>query len=138
MNRTAALATALFLLAAPVWAQSAPPPPAQAAPAATPTASAPATAATPVASAPAKAAPAKATAAKKCMRLPLSDIAFEREPTIAQARMRLGEYAEAEAKKRGWGATTKSLETVSCEVYLVLPLLGTEYKCLVTATFCTK
>lgn len=72
------------------------------------------------------------------MRLPLSDVAFGREPAIAQARMRLDEYAAAEAKKRGWGATTKSLETTSCEVYLVLPVLGTEYQCLVTATFCTK
>jgi hypothetical protein len=84
------------------------------------------------------AAPAKVAAAKKCMRLPLSDIAVGRDETIAQARMRLGEYAEAEGKSRKWGPTTKSLETVSCDVYLVLPLIGTEYKCLVTATFCTK
>lgn len=85
------------------------------------------------------AAPAKtAAAAKKCMRLPLSDIAFGEKETIAQASMRLGEYADAEAKRRGWkGPLAKSLQTASCEVYLVLPLLGTEYKCLVTATFCT-
>lgn len=84
----------------------------------------------------------KATASKsasgRCMRLPLSDIAFGREATIAQARMRLDEYAEAERSKRGWGKLTKSRETADCEVYLVLPFLGTEYKCLVTATFCAK
>lgn len=74
----------------------------------------------------------------KCMRLPLSDIAFERDPTIAQTRMRLGEYAEAERQKRGWGVLTKSRETIECDVYLVVPFLGTEYKCLITATFCAK
>jgi hypothetical protein len=82
-----------------------------------------------------KAAPAPR---QKCMRLPLSDIAFGRDGTIAQTRMRLDEYAQAERAKRGWGPLTKSLEKIDCEVYLVLPVLGTEYKCLITATFCAK
>ena len=82
-------------------------------------------------------APAKTTAAQKCMRLPLSDIAVGRPETIAQAQLRLKEYSEAEAKRRGWtGPLVKSNETVSCEDYLYLPLIGQEYKCLVTATFC--
>jgi hypothetical protein len=92
------------------------------------------------AAAPAPAAAPKAARAptEKCMRLPLSDIAFGRDGTIAQTRMRLDEYAQAERAKRGWGPLTKSRETIDCEVYLVLPVLGTEYKCLITATFCTK
>lgn len=83
---------------------------------------------------------APAVAPKSCMRLPLSDIAFGREGTIAQTRMRLDEYAAEEAKRRGWAgrALVKSNETIDCDVYLVLPILGTEYKCLITATFCTK
>jgi hypothetical protein len=83
----------------------------------------------------------KALPAKRedCMRLPLSDIAFGREATIAQAQMRLGEYADKEAKKRNWLGHKKSAEVSSCEVYIDFgPLVGTEYKCLVTATFCRK
>jgi hypothetical protein len=74
------------------------------------------------------------------MRLPLSDIAFGREATIAQAQMRLGEYADKQAKIRAWSAGyKKSAEVSSCEVYIDFgPLVGTEYKCLVTATFCRK
>jgi hypothetical protein len=72
----------------------------------------------------------------RCTRLPLSDIKLGREETIASARFRLDEYAAAVAKKRGWRGTKKSDETVSCADYLYLPLLGQEYKCLVTATFC--
>ncbi len=71
-----------------------------------------------------------------CTRLPLSDIQFTQEKTIEVARMRLGEYAQKVATQRGWKAFRKSDETVSCEVYLYLGPLGTEYKCLVTATFC--
>ena len=42
-----------------------------------------------------------------------------------------------QAKRRGWkGTLVKSAETVSCEDYLYLPVIGQEYKCLVTATFC--
>lgn len=87
-------------------------------------------------------APARAKAAppsKQCMRLPLSDIAVGRPETIAQAQLRLREYSEKEAVRRGWkGTLVKSDETVSCEDYLYLPLVGQEYKCLVTATFCVK
>ena len=89
----------------------------------------------------APAAPGKATPGKReeCTRLPLSDIAFGREATIAQARMRLGEYADKEAKRRGWSTYVKSAETASCEVYIDFgPLVGTEYKCLLAATFCRK
>lgn len=93
--------------------------------------------------APAKAAPAQAAPAaapgRRCMRLPLSDIAVGRAETIAQAQLRLAEYSVAEAKRRGWPTTlVKSAETVQCEDYLYLPLIGQEYKCLVTATFCVK
>ena len=53
--------------------------------------------------------------------------------------MRLGEYADKEAKRRGWTAYAKSAETASCEVYIDFgPLVGTEYKCLLAATFCRK
>ena len=50
------------------------------------------------------------------------------------------EQFRAELKKRKWPAKplVKSNETVSCEVYLNLGPLGTEYRCLVTATFCQK
>jgi hypothetical protein len=85
----------------------------------------------------APATPAKAAVPKQCMRLPLSDIAVGRPETIALAQLRLREYADKEAKRRGWkGTVVKSAETVSCEDYLYLPLVGQEYKCLVTATFC--
>jgi hypothetical protein len=100
---------------------------------------APTATASPPAAATAPAAPAKAAVAQKCMRLPLSDIAVGRPETIAQAQLRLREYSEAEAKRRGWkGTLVKSAETASCEDYLYVPLLGQEYKCLVTATFCVK
>lgn len=82
---------------------------------------------------------ASAAAASKCTRLPLSDIQVGREETIAAARQKLDEYAAVIAKKRGWtGPLVKSAETVACEDYLYLPLIGQEYKCLVTATFCVK
>ena len=77
--------------------------------------------------------------ARRCMRLPLSDIAVGRPETIALAQLRLGEYAVDEAKKRKWsGALVKSDEKIECENYLYLPIIGQEYKCLVTATFCVK
>ena len=79
------------------------------------------------------AAPGKA---EQCTRLPLSDIQVGREETITAARWKLDEYAAIVAKKRGWKATKKSAETVTCEDYLYLPLIGQEYKCKVTATFC--
>lgn len=81
-------------------------------------------------------------ATERCMRLPLSDVAFGKEGSIAAAREKLSEYAAAEAKRRGWPAAhlIKSNEVVgNCEVYLDFgPLIGTEYRCLVTATFCQK
>jgi hypothetical protein len=89
----------------------------------------PATAASPAAT---------ASASKACTRLPLSDIQFGREQTIATARIRLDEYATEVARRRGWPGFVKSAEVVSCEDYLFIPLLGQEYKCLVTATFCSK
>jgi hypothetical protein len=83
---------------------------------------------------------AKATSAKarECTRLPLSDIQVGKEKTIEVARLRLDEYAAKVGKQRGWKSWDKSLETTSCEDYLFVPLLGQEYKCLVTATFCKK
>jgi hypothetical protein len=120
-NRLMFSTAALVFAAWPLMAQT-PPQPASAPP-------------VPLA-APAKTAPAKR---EDCTRLPLSDIAFGREATIVQARMRLGEYADKEAKRRGWGSYVKSAEVASCEVYIDFgPLVGTEYKCLLTATFCRK
>jgi hypothetical protein len=81
---------------------------------------------------------AHAASPSQCTRLPLSDIQIGREATIAAAREKLDDYAAKIAKQRGWGPTKKSAETVSCEDYLYLPILGQEYKCLVTATFCAK
>jgi hypothetical protein len=82
----------------------------------------------------------KAKAAANCFRLPLSDVAFGTEGATREARIKLDEYAQAEIKKRKWPSKplVKSNETVSCEVYLNLGPLGTEYRCLVTATFCQK
>lgn len=81
-------------------------------------------------------------ATERCMRLPLSDVAFGKEASIAAARQKLDEYAAAEAKRRKWASTplVKSNEVVgNCDVYLDFgPLIGTEYRCLVTATFCQK
>ncbi len=76
-----------------------------------------------------------------CLRLPLSDVAFGKPAATDEARKKLLEYAQAEVKKRKWPAgrpLVSSNETVSCEVYLDFPVLGTEYRCLVTATFCQK
>ena len=82
---------------------------------------------------------AKAAIPRRCMRLPLSDIAVGRPETVALAQLRLGEYAVKEAKRRGWsGPFAKSDEVINCEDYLYLPLVGQEYKCFVTATFCVK
>jgi len=83
---------------------------------------------------------AQPKASANCFRLPLSDVAFGTEGATNAAREKLAEYAGVEARKRKWPAKplTKSAETVSCEVYLNLGPLGTEYRCLVTATFCQK
>jgi hypothetical protein len=87
----------------------------------------------------AAAAPAKPAAKpRECTRLPLSDIQVGREKTIEVARLRLDEYIAKVGKQRQWKSWDKSLETISCEDYLFVPLLGQEYKCLVTATFCRK
>ena len=78
--------------------------------------------------------------AKPCMRLSLSEVAFGTENATRDARNQLDEYAAEQAKKREWpkGAKlAKSAETVSCSIYLALPV-GTEYRCLVTASFCAK
>ncbi len=81
------------------------------------------------------------TAEAACTRLPLSDVAFGRGPATESARQKLDEYARQIANKRGWpknAKLVKSNETVSCKVYLSFGPFGTEYRCLVTATFCTK
>jgi len=78
--------------------------------------------------------------AKPCMRLALSEVAFGTENATRDARNQLEEYAAEQVKKREWPKTAKlvkSAEKVACEVYLTLPI-GTEYRCLVTATFCAK
>lgn len=79
--------------------------------------------------------------AEVCTRLPLSDVAFGKPAATDAAREKLREYAGEKLRARGWsgqGALKSSNEKVSCEVYLDLGLLGTEYRCLVTATFCGK
>jgi hypothetical protein len=92
----------------------------------------------PAAASPPSVAP-QAAPKRECTRLPLSDILFGRDATIASARQKLvEEYAPQIAKERGWKGFTVSNETASCEDYLYIPLLGQEYKCLVTATFCRK
>lgn len=107
---------------------------------------APAPAAKAVVTAPPKAAagpgatvPGKATG-ERCFRLPLSDVAFGTENATKAAREKLEEYAQAERVKRKWPDKpfTRSNETVSCTVYLNLGPIGTEYRCLVTTTFCQK
>ncbi len=75
---------------------------------------------------------------RECTRLPLSDIQVGKDKTIEVARLRLDEYVAKVGKQRGWKSWDKSLETIACEDYLYVPLLGQEYKCLVTATFCKK
>lgn len=80
-------------------------------------------------------------ASAACTRLALSDVAFGQEAATKAAREKLAEYAAETATKRKWPAgkpLTKSNETVSCKVYLNLGPVGTEYRCLVTATFCKK
>ncbi len=137
ISARSALVAALAVVAFGAWpamAQSAAPPPV------TPNPAAP-TVAVPPPQAPAAPNPAaKKSVAKprECTRLPLSDIQVGRDKTIEVARFRLDEYIAKEAKKRGWKSWDKSLETVSCEDYLYLPLIGQEYKCFVTATFCKK
>lgn len=81
---------------------------------------------------------APAAKGRECTRLPLSDIQVGKEKTIEVARLRLDEYIAKVGKQKGWKAWDKSLEAVSCEDYLFVPLLGQEYKCMVTATFCKK
>jgi hypothetical protein len=76
--------------------------------------------------------------ARECTRLPLSDIQVGKDKTVEVARLRLDEYVAKVGKQRGWKSWDKSLETIVCEDYLYVPLLGQEYKCLVTATFCKK
>jgi hypothetical protein len=78
---------------------------------------------------------------QRCMRVPLSDVAFGTEASIAAARVKLDEYVARLAKQRGWSSAPiiKSAETTSCELYLDFgPLVEKEYRCLVTATFCQK
>ena len=77
--------------------------------------------------------------AEICTRLPLSDVAFGKPAATAAAREKLNEYAAEKLKVRGWsgrGKLRSSNEKVSCEIYLDLGPLGTEYRCLVTATYC--
>ena len=84
---------------------------------------------------------ASAATAEVCTRLPLSDVAFGKPAATAAAREKLTEYAAEKLKQRGWsgaGPLKSSGEKVSCEVYLDLGPLGTEYRCLVTATFCGR
>lgn len=79
--------------------------------------------------------------AEMCTRLPLSDVAFGKPAATAAARAKLTEYATETLKKRGWsgsGQLRPRNESVSCEVFLNLGPLGTEYRCLVTATFCAS
>lgn len=135
-KRVAAATVILAALAASATAQTPP------APAAMPAPTAAAATATAAPAQTKRSAKPAVRATERCMRLPLSDVAFGKEGSIAAAREKLSEYAAAEAKRRGWPSTTlvKSNEVVgNCDVYLDFgPLIGTEYRCLVTATFCQK
>jgi|GEM_PF-5959036 len=80
-------------------------------------------------------------ASAACTRLPLSDVAFGKQAATDAARVKLRSYARSVAVKRGWSLAkplVKSREAVSCKVYLNLGPFGTEYRCLVTATFCAR
>jgi hypothetical protein len=135
-------AVLVALLIVPVSAQTAPPaapaaatiPPAAEAPATTQPAAAPGE----IPATTARKGAAAATKGRECTRLPLSDIQVGKEKTIEVARLRLDEYVAKVGKQKGWKTWDKSLETIACEDYLFVPLLGQEYKCLVTATFCKK
>jgi hypothetical protein len=133
-----AVAVALIALLAPATrAQTAPQSTAEGVAAAPPPVAA--TAAVPNVVAPPPAGAAKPAAKpRECTRLPLSDIQVGKEKTIEVARLRLDEYVAQVGKQRGWKSWDKSLETIACEDYLYVPVLGQEYKCLVTATFCKK
>lgn len=80
--------------------------------------------------------------ARKCMRPGMSDVAFGKAAAIESAHTKLIPYAEQLARERGWSKTTglvrRNKRTVKCEVYLDLGIFGTEYQCLVRATFCTS
>jgi len=79
--------------------------------------------------------------AEMCTRLPLSDVAFGKPAATEAARDKLSQYAAETLKKRGWsgaGQLKSRNETVSCKLYLDLGPLGTEYRCLVTATYCAS
>ena len=139
-SRSAAIALAsrcvvtalIACLGLPAFAQSVIPP----AETVAPPAAAAAVATTPPAAPNAtKSAPAKP---RECTRLPLSDIKGGKDNTIASARLRLDEYAAQVGQKKGWKAWDKSQETVECNEFLWVPIIGQEYKCLVTATFCKK
>lgn len=78
---------------------------------------------------------------KSCFRMTLSDIQIGRDETIASARKKLmEEYAPATARSRGLKGrlSVPTNEAIRCEDYLWLPILGQEYKCFVTATFCAR
>lgn len=76
------------------------------------------------------------TAEAKCTRLALSDIAFGKAETTAQAHRALDRYIARWTKARGIGSVTKSRRTTSCHVWLILPPFGTEYRCRAEATIC--
>lgn len=134
-RQAAALATfaglALVMAGNPALAQSVAPP------ASEPGAVASHTAAAPAVPAP-NAFPKPTSKPRECTRLPLSDIQVGKDKTIEVARLRLDEYVAKVGKQRGWKSWDKSLEAITCEDYLYVPLLGQEYKCLVAATFCKK
>ena len=79
--------------------------------------------------------------AELCTRLPLSDVAFGKPAATEAAREKLQEYASETLRKRGWsgaGELKARNEKISCKLYLDLGPLGTEYRCLVTATYCAS
>lgn len=76
------------------------------------------------------------TAEAKCTRLALSDIAFGKAETTAQAHAALDRYIARWTKARGIGSVRKSRRTTSCKVWLILPPFGTEYRCRAEATIC--
>ena len=76
---------------------------------------------------------------RRCLKVPASQDSMFRDDALAQIRTSLAAVAMDAARQRGWPtALVKSNETSSCRELLVIPLLGPEYRCTVTATDCVR
>ena len=76
-----------------------------------------------------------------CTRLPLSDVALNRNEATTAARKKLKLYAVEKLTERGWsgdGAVNAQNETVMCTPYFSFGAIKAGFRCLVTATFCVN